>query len=148
MAEPLSVASQESAGLAIFNLISKYPELPFKADAKNIQWQSISKDVGIGVFVTQGAYYIKKYVSGSYIGLAPLRIVYNSNPTSNKGRKGVDTFLNDLANWLESCSIAFEDNHLELESIVRTSPVFKSEADANGYEQYSCTINVKFFYRR
>ncbi|MBR5635324.1 MAG: hypothetical protein IKW81_00145 [Pseudobutyrivibrio sp.] len=146
--QPMSISNQETAGLAIFYLVSKYPELPFKADAQSIQWQSLTAKEGIGIFTMQGAHYISKYISGSYKGVIPMRLIYKSNPTSNKGRKNASIFLGELANWLETCTATFQDEHMELESIERMSPVFKMDAKENGYEEYTCTINVKFYYKK
>lgn len=146
--QPMNINDQESAGLAIFYLCSKYPNLPFTAKQENLQWQNLGSSECLGVFTMQGAHYLKKYVSGSYEGLVPLRLIYKTSPTSNGGRKNADTFLSDLASWLETCTATFKDNHMTLDSIERTSPVFKSDADNSGYEQYACTLNVKYFYKK
>ncbi len=146
MAEPMTIDRQETAGLAVFNLIAEYPELPFTPNAKSLQWQNLSANEGIGVFITQGAYYLKKYISGSYVGLTPLRIIYKTNPTTNKGRANAESSLNGLAQWLESCTATFKDEHLTLEKIERTSPVVLTGVDEGGYEQYACTLNVQFYY--
>lgn len=145
--QPMSISNQESAGMAVFQLISEYEDLPFKATAETLQWQNLGSKEGIGIYVMQGAYYISKYVSGSYKGLVPLRIIYKTNPTSNKGRKAADDFMNSLASWLEKCTATFTDEHMELESIERTSPVLKQDADEQGNELYMFTINLKYFYK-
>lgn len=146
MAEPMTIDRQETAGLAVFNLIAEYPELPFDKNAKTLQWQGLGTEEGIGVFVTQGAYYLKKYISGSYVGITPLRIVYKTNPTSNKGRATADKFLNELVQWLSTCTADFEDEHITLEKIERTSPVVLMGTDESGFEQYVCSLNVQSYY--
>ena len=146
--ESMNVADQESVGLAIFYLCSKYPNLPFTAKADTLQWQNLSSSECLGLFSMQGSYYLSKYVSGSYEGIVPIRLIYKTCPTSNKGRSNAEQFLSDLATWLEKCTATFKDPHMTLSSIVRTSPVYKSDANDAGYEQYTCTINVKFFYKK
>ena len=79
MAEPekLTIRDAENAQKGILALALAYPDYPklFKADNTTIRWNSIRADRSIGLFPIQGAVYLKKYVSGSYVAQMPRYMV-------------------------------------------------------------------------
>lgn len=146
--EPLIIEDVENISEAILYLIAKYPELPFVANAKTIQWQNINENEGIGIYTMQGAIYLERYISGSYVGQCPIRINYKCNPTTNADRIDGQELVSDISKWLESCSAKFTDSHITIEKIERTSPSYKIQADESGSETYTCSIRVKYFYKK
>lgn len=123
---PMTVIDQESASRAILELLLQYPDYPkdFIANQRTILFNTISDEQSIGIFPLTGAIYLSRYVSGSYTGQMPFEIVYKSSPTKNSTMLKAQELLEKLGLWLEKCNIAFTDIHMELESLVRTSPVF------------------------
>ena len=79
------VSDAETAQRAILDMINSYPDFPpgFKPSNSTILWNSIKDTQSIGVFPAQDPVYLKKYVSGSYVGQMTFQIVYKSNPTTN-----------------------------------------------------------------
>lgn len=144
---PLSLNDMAGVSEAIVELISKYPELPFKANAQTITWQGLGLGEGIGIITLSGAVYLKKYVSGSFVGQMPFRIEYQSKPTTNKARIKAQRFLESLAYWMETCGIQF-DEEIELQQIERTTPVIKNRVYEDGSEVYSCTMNIQYYKRK
>lgn len=145
---PLSLTDMETISEAVLQLVSQYPNLPFTASSQNVLWQSIAKAESIGLYTLSGAIYLSKYVSGSYVAQFPFRIIYKGNPTVNKARIKKENLVAELSEWLETCTATFTDTRITLQSIERTSPVYKQDAEESGYELYSCTMNLKYFYKK
>lgn len=145
---PLSVEDMENISEAILRLVANYPDLPFEANSKTIQWQNVDDTEGIGLYTLQGGIYLRRYLNGSYRGQFPFRILYKCNPTSNKTRLNSQELVSDLARWLEKCTATFTDERLKLEKIERTSPVFKNNADESGSEMYTCTLRAEYFFKK
>ncbi len=146
--QPLSVMDMETISDAVLELVAQYPDLPFKATSTNILWQSVAEGESIGLLTMQGAYYLSKYVSGTYTALFPFQIIYKCNPTNNQGRINKQNLVAELSAWLETCTATFTDPRITLEKIERTSPVYKKEADGSGYEQYTCSMNLKYQFKK
>lgn len=146
--EKLSLIDSETISEAIMEMVAEYPDLPFHASAKNILWQSIADTESIGLFTLQGAVYLSRYVSGSYIAQFPFRIVYKCSPGGNRERMDKQNFVSDLSAWLEKCTATFKDTRILLQSIDRTSPVYKKGADNGGAEEYTCTMNLKYMFKK
>ncbi len=139
---PLSLTDVETISESVLLMVKQYPNLPFTATASNVLWQSLAKTESIGIYTLQGAIYLRKYVSGSYVAQFPFRVVYKVNPTTSKARISKQSFMENLSSWLTGCTATFNDEHITLEKIERTSPVIKIEADADGFEQYTFTMNL------
>lgn len=148
-AEKLTIKDAESAQKAILDLILKYPSFPrtLKADNTTVKWNSINDDTSIGIYPMQGAVYLKKYVSGSYVAQMPFQIVYKSSPTTNKASISAQEMLNSLATWMEESGIEFKDPHLTLQSIERTSQVFGGGQDEKTVS-YAVNMQLKYFYKK
>ena len=151
MAEPekLTIRDAENAQKGILALALAYPDYPnlFKADNTTIRWNSIKTDRSIGLFPIQGAVYLKKYVSGSYVAQMPFQILYKCSPTTNRASIEAQEMLNNLAAWMEESGIEFKDPHLTLQSITRTSPVYSGEQDEKTVV-YAINIQLKYFYKK
>lgn len=150
MAEPtpLSLTDIATISEAVLEMVKKYPDLPFTATSTNVLWQSLAKTESIGIYTLQGAIYLRKYVSGTYVAQFPFRVIYKVNPTNTKARINKETFMDGLSNWLPGCTATFTDKKITLEKIERTSPVYKSDADADGYEQYTFTMNLVYQFKK
>lgn len=151
MAEPekLTVRDAENAQKGILALVLAYPGFPklFKADNSTVKWNSINTDRSVGLFPMQGAVYLEKYVSGSYVAQMPFQMVYKCSPTTNKASMEAQEMLNDLAAWMEESGIEFKDPHLTLQAITRTSPVFGGGQDEQNV-MYAVNMQLKYFYKK
>nr|DAG83091.1 MAG TPA: Minor capsid protein from bacteriophage [Caudoviricetes sp.] len=147
--EKLTIQDAENAQKGILALALAYPDYPklFKADNTTIRWNSIKADRSIGLFPIQGAVYLKKYVSGSYVAQMPFQILYKCSPTTNRASIEAQEMLNNLAAWMEESGIEFKDPHLTLQSITRTSPVYGGEQDEKTVV-YAINIQLKYFYKK
>lgn len=142
--KPLTLTDMAGVPEAIISLVIKYPDFPFKADANTIAWQGMGTGEGIGLFTLSGAVYLKQYVSGSFTGQMPIRVEYQTTPTSSKARLDAQKLLENLAIWLEQCKATVEGS-IEIQKIARTTPVIKSRVYEDGLEVYSCTMNIEYF---
>ncbi len=146
--EKLKYIDMEGISEAILTMVAGYPELPFVANSKTVQWQSLDANEGIGIFTMSGAVYLRKYVSGSYVAQMPFQLMYRCTPTTNRARMSSQEFVEGLAKYLEGCTATFKDTHLEMQSIERTSPVLKREADNDGNETYMVAMNCKYYFKK
>lgn len=146
--EKITVADMETISNAVLQMIKSYPELPATLK-KAVLWQYLDKAESLGIYTMTGAVYLKKYISGSYIAQFPFRIIYKCNPTTNNARMTKQNLLDKMGRWLEeSCGATFKDAHITIQSIERTSMVYKQDADSSGYELYMCTMNIKYMYKK
>jgi len=133
---------------ALLKLVSKWSGLPFKSSSNNILWGNVGTGACIGLFALQGAIYKSKYISGSYVGLFPFRIVYKCAPGNNKQRIEAEQLINNLADYLKGYTGVLKgDSHINVQKFDKTSPSFKIDASNDGYEQYTCTMQVEYYYK-
>lgn len=147
---PLDTIDAENAYAGILSMVQAYPGYgdlvdPSQEDA--VTWNGIAEQTGIGIFHLQGAYYIKRYVDGSYVAQMPLQIAFKSAPTSNRGSIECQNMLDDLAKWMEQHYFMMQDEHFTFESIKRTSPVIGYSRDMQN-TAYAINMQFKFSYRR
>lgn len=144
MADREALAIEDMKGIpeAVLTLISKWEGLPFKATQKNVCWNNHDFDTGIGCFQMAGAVYLKKYLSGSFVGQIPFMVQYRVSPTTNKGRIDAQNVLDSLGAWLEKCSATFLDDSIKIDSISRSSNAVKVGAYEDGSEVYQNTMNI------
>jgi len=131
MDTPLLISDAESIYNAILKLVISYPNYPasFTPSQTTVLWNSIPQTNGIGLFPMQGAIYLRRYVSGSYVAQVPFRIVYKTGLTNNSGKINSQVLIENVGKWLETCGIDFKDSNFTLESIQRTSPVYLIDQD-------------------
>jgi hypothetical protein len=143
------VSDAETAQRAILDMINSYPDFPpgFKPSNSTILWNSIKDTQSIGVFPAQDPVYLKKYVSGSYVGQMTFQIVYKSNPTTNKDNIAASNLLENIAKFLESGEFTLKDKNFVAEQINRTSDVFCGTADGKTTE-LAINMQLKYFYKK
>lgn len=146
--EPLTIADTKGIPEAILTLISNWDGLPFKATQKTVCWNNHDFDMGIGCFPMAGAVYLKKYLSGSFVGQIPFSVQYRTAPTTNKGRIDAQKVLEDLGEWLEECSATFKDESITFNQIERTTNAIKIGAYEDGSEVYQNTMILTYTKRR
>lgn len=147
---PLQIADAENTYSAIMEMVKEFPDYENWIDPEDedaVIWNGISEGTGIGIFPLQGAYYIKRYVSGSYVAQLPFQIQFKCAPTSNQGRMECQTLLNDLARWMEENSMKVKDEHISFESINRTSPVFGANQDVEN-TIYAVNMQLRFQFKK
>lgn len=147
--EHLTVKDAENAASAILALVLKYPEFPktFKANNKTVLWAKLADTTSIGIYPLQGAQYIKKYVSGNYKAQFPFQIIFKSSPETNKESIDAQSVLDGLAECLEKGDVEFKDDHMQLESIERTSVVCPMHQDTKQIG-YGVNMQLKYFYKK
>ena len=147
---PLDTIDAEKAYAGILSMVQAYPgygDLVDPAQEDAVIWNGIAEQTGIGIFPLLGAYYIKRYVDGSYVAQMPLQIAFKSAPTSNRGSIECQKMLDDLAKWMEQHYFMMQDEHFTFEAIKRTSPVIGYSRDMQN-TAYAINMQFKFSYRR
>lgn len=147
--EKMTIKDAENAARGILSLVMKYPDYPkeFKADNTTVKWNSINAERSIGVFPLQGAVYLRKYVSGSYVAQLPFQLAYKCSPTTNKATIEAQELLSNLSRWMEDCGMSFKDSHLTFESLNRTSLVYGYHRDEK-IVGYAVNMQLKFVYKK
>ncbi len=146
--ERLSEVAASNISEALVRLVSTYSGLPFTGNAKTVQYGCLTKESGIGLFPMQGAIYKSKYISGSYVGLFPFRVVYKCQPTSNKARITAQELVDGLAEYLKGYTGQLRnDEHISVQQFAKVSPTYQLEATADGYEQFTCEMQVEYYYK-
>jgi hypothetical protein len=144
--ERLSDVDAASISEAVTRLVSSWSEIPFRATQNTVQWGSITKETGIGLFAMQGAIYKARYISGNYIGLFPFRVVYKCNPSNNKTRISAQQVVEQLATYLKGYTGALKnDAQIDVQAFTKVSPVYQLEVNESGYEQYTCEMQVEYY---
>ncbi len=147
--EVLTIRDAENAQKGILELVLAYPDYPesFSADNSTVKWNTLGEESSIGLYPMQGAKYIKRYVSGSYVAQMPFQMLFKSSPATNKATIDAQELLTLLADWMEEKRINFADQHFSLEAIERTSPVF-----GNGQNEketiYAVNMQLRYFYKK
>lgn len=108
--EKLTYSDMEGISEALLQMVADFPELPFAANSKTIQWQSLAASEGIGIFTTSGAIYLQKYISGSYVAQMPFQLMYRCAPTTNRARMSSQEFVDSLAKYLETAPLHLRMN--------------------------------------
>ena len=146
--ERLSDVDTANISEAITKLVGTWSELPFTGNSKTVQWGSITKDTGIGLFAMQGAIYKARYISGSYVGLFPFRVVYKCKPTDNKARISAQQVVESLTEYLKGYTGPLSNNEqISVQAFTKVSPVYQLDVNENGYEQHTCEMQVEFYYK-
>lgn len=146
--KPISIADMESMSEAVLTIVSSYPGLPSAISTKKIYWQYLADDECIGIFTLQGGVYLKKYIDGSYVAQFPFRIIYKCNPTANYSRINKQNLVENIGKWLETSKVTLKDEHVDIQSIERTSPVYTSDVKDNGFTLYTQSLNIKYMYMK
>lgn len=145
--QAMTIKDAESAYQAILELVKKYPDYPatLKPSNTTILWGNTADGNCIGLFPLQGAVYLKRYINGDYVGLLPFEVVYKTTVTTNKAIISAQTLITELCSWLETCDIDFEDAHLELTSIERTTTAFPVTVTEK-YTELAINMQLKYRY--
>ena len=100
----------------------------------------------LGLFSSQGAIVVKRFVTGGFRGMLPFCLVYRSNPTNDNQRLKKPEFLNNIADWLVDSDNYPKLKNIEIEGIEQTSVPFQSNTDESGVSDYMVTFNL--YYRK
>lgn len=137
--EKLEVSEQSDIYNAICNKLKEHCKI-------KVQFDSLEKNNAcIGVFSQQGSVYLKKFITGSFIGLVPCLIVYRNYPKSDAQRMQMIEYINKLAEWLckrENYPLLAENR--EIERIEQLSAASRTYASEDGTTDYAVSIQVKY----
>lgn len=97
--KPLNMASAaetESISRALFRWLNQWPDKPVV-----INYERLPADgEGVALSTIQGAYKLKEYVRGGYLGQYQFKVVYRVQPgNSNNNRLSADETLDALGAW-------------------------------------------------
>lgn len=97
--KPLNMASAaetESISRALFRWLNQWPDKPVV-----INYERLPADgEGVALSTIQGAYKLKEYVRGGYLGQYQFKVMYRVQPgNSNNNRLSADETLDALGAW-------------------------------------------------
>lgn len=153
----IDVDGSDIMSKVLLDLLNNFPGL----GNKKIEFSSLAKDIGIGLFPSSGAVIIsqKRDITDhikqncSY----PFDIVFRQAPTTEKQRIRIKEFLDLLGKWLEKQPIKINEQEYKLEeypnlssdsrtitSISRTTSAYLSSVFDNGTENWVISANLKY----
>lgn len=97
--KPLNMAAAEeteSISRAIFRWLNQWPDKPVVINYENLP----ADGEGMALSTIQGAYRLKEYVRGGYLGQYQFKVMYRVQPgNSNNNRLSADETLDALGTW-------------------------------------------------
>lgn len=92
----VAAAETDSLSRALFRWLNEWPDKPVAID-----YESLPADgEGMALSTIQGAYKLKEYVRGGYLGQYQFKLIYRVQPgNSNNSRLSADEVLNALGAW-------------------------------------------------
>ena len=147
----LSIEKQEEIGQAVKKMIK---EAPFYHGEK-IQLYDLENG-GLGIFPTAGSTYVKRYVSGSFLGRYAFYLRSRILPGADLDKVHAQAYLGALASWLEGKPIEHKGQTYRLQmpeltggrkiqTVERTSAVNVSAVFQDGSMDFQVLINLDYF---
>lgn len=125
---PLSGREYKEVGLAVFETLSNYPEIP---DTIHLDYQSLDALEHIGLMTVPGGKYLKMFVTGGFLAQLPFQIVYKTSPTANGQYLEAEKLMDDIAEYMEKQRPILSDGRYT-EQIVFDSVTYRSKAEDDG----------------
>ena len=147
----LSVVEQEEIGQAVKQMIK---EAPFYRGEK-IQLFDLENG-GLGIFPTSGSVYVKKFISGSFIGRYAFYLRLRVLPGADADKVAAQTYLGKLAAWLEGGKVPHAGQFYQIQmpeltdgrtiqKVERASVVGVSAMFQDGSIDFQVLINMDYF---
>ncbi len=139
--KPLSTPEYDAIGAALFELISKYPELP--KDVK-LDYQSMDGINHIGFFTAPDGKYLFESVTGGFEAQLSFDITYKCSATSNSQRLKAEEFMNNIAEYLAQKPYPALTAGRTIEKITMNSTTYRSKAEEDGSVTYVRSGTLKY----
>lgn len=98
----LNAGEQEAIGKAVVLLINTCPFI----NGIDVIYEDIAVGA-MGVFPTSGTVYLKRFVTGMFIGRYAFQILYRIRPGADETKVREEKRLDALADWLEGRTVTF-----------------------------------------
>jgi len=150
----LDISEQKAVSEALIRMIQESPMV--KGTKTAVRHGTVELGV-IGEFAQQGTVYVKRYVSGSFIGQYAYFLRYRVKPTSDKDKIKAEQRLDALSRWLEGQKVEWNgtayrlatypplDEERQIETITNTSGVFMADAGNDGTIDYQVHMALQYF---
>lgn len=150
----LDISEQKAVSEALIRMIQKSPMV--EGTKTKVRHATVDLNI-IGEFAQQGTVYVKKYVSGSFIGQYAYFLRYRVKPTSDSDKIKAEQRLDALSRWLEGQRVEWNgqvyrlvaypplDEERQIETITNTSGVFMADAGNDGTIDYQVHMNLQYF---
>lgn len=147
----LSISEQEELGQAVRRMIQTAPFY----HGEEIKLFELETG-GLGIFPTTGSVYVKRFISGSYIGRYAFYLRYRVLPGADSDKVKAQVFLSKLAEWLEGHKVPHEGKMYQMQKpemvdgrdvqkIERASVVGISGVFQDGATDFQVLINLDYF---
>jgi hypothetical protein len=122
-----------------------FPDKPVSV----IKYEFLDMDGGdetsMALSTIQGAYVVRQYLSGDYIGEYQFKLIYRIKPgNSNDKRLKADEMLNRFGDWARGQRPDLGDG-IQATRIEPTTQSSKFAAYDNGYEDYQIMMKLTYF---
>lgn len=153
----LDIEEQKAVTRAVAVLLQKCPAVTNRKITTRVEDLMTTPGV-IGIFPLNGSVYLKKYISGSFVGQHSFMLKYRTVPSDDEARIDAADMLDRIGQWLEGRRITIDGSEYELSeypelsdgreivSIERQSNAFLNALMQDGSADYQ--INLKVQYRK
>lgn len=150
----LSISEQDKIAKTVVEMIKK---APFYYGEK-IQISDLSTG-GLGIFPSNGSVYLKRFLSGSFVGRYAFHLRYRIRPGSDSDKLAAQEYLEKVACWLEGEEIEYDGKEYRMEMpelsgqriiqrIERSSVVNLSAVFQDGDMDFSIGINFDYLKKK
>lgn len=111
--QPLDISEQQAITRAMGLMVQQCPVVTQRNITVRIE-DIIPQPNVIGLFPTQGAVYVSKYISGAFTAQYPFKLMYRVKPGSDESRITACEALGLIGEWLEGRSITYDNESYQV----------------------------------
>lgn len=111
--QPLDIDEQQAMTKAMGLMVQQCPVVTKRGITVRIEDVTPKPNV-IGLFPTQGAVYVSKYISGAFEAQYPFRLMYRVKPGSDDSKITAGDVLGLIGEWMEGRSITYNDDSYQV----------------------------------
>lgn len=130
---PLSSSEYKRVGEIIYDRVCAYESLPA---GLIVDYQGLNGINHLGFMTAPGGKFTKRFVTGGFEAQLPFQIFYKTAPTNNSNSFDAESFVDDLADWLEKKPYPDLTDDRQILQIVMDSITYTSTADNDGSVVY------------
>lgn len=155
--QALDIDEQQAMTRAVGLMLQKCPAVTNRQITARVEDLLTTPGI-IGIFPLNGSVYLKKYISGAFVGQHAFMLKYRTSPSDDEGKIDAADLLDRIGQWLEGREVTIDGEMYQLESypdltdgreitsIERTSNAFLNALAPDGTADYQ--INFKVQYRK
>lgn len=151
----LDIEEQKAITRAVALMLQKCPAVTNRKITTRIEDLMTTPGV-IGIFPLNGSVYLKKYISGAFVGQCSFMLKYRHTPTDDEDKIDAADTLDRAGQWMEGRKVTIDGKEYELSeypeltdgreivSIERQSNAFLNALMQDGSADYQINLRVQY----